>query len=131
MKSLGVVKGTFWHAKAEILSWKIKLDELLRIVDDGLDFLMGLNHANIQSHLVEYFKGLLPPSRPNIEPKSLTTTHNHNNKTYIAPSRDKTYQKKVFSQTNLDSSKKHLDSSQKRSTVNIISFEYSDDRETT
>lgn len=41
MKSLKEVEGALWHAKAEISSCKVKLNELLKPIDDGLDSIMG------------------------------------------------------------------------------------------
>lgn len=42
-QSFRKVKGALWHARAEITSWKVKLDELLKSIDDGLDSIMALN----------------------------------------------------------------------------------------
>lgn len=46
MKSLGEVKMALWHVKAEISSWKVKLDELLKSIDYGLSSIIGFKHVN-------------------------------------------------------------------------------------
>lgn len=46
MKKLGKVEGSHQHARAEISAWKVKLDAVLKSIDDGLDFLMGLKKGD-------------------------------------------------------------------------------------
>lgn len=43
MQKFGEVETSLWHAWAEILEWYTKLDSLMKVVDNGLGLLLGLN----------------------------------------------------------------------------------------
>lgn len=42
-KSLGEVEGSLWNARAKITELKKKLDVILKSIDEGFSFIMGLN----------------------------------------------------------------------------------------
>lgn len=57
MKKLGEVERSLLHAQAEISVWNVKLDVILKSMNDGLGFLMGLKYGDLMKS--KTFDGLI------------------------------------------------------------------------